>query len=153
MTQAARNIPALSVLLGLCLLVGCSDANDAGDIRVHDARVRQLLPGQLPGEGKTAAYLDLTNTGPAAVTLVQARSDHARSIEIHQTSRQGDLLSMRRVDSVRVAGKETVRLAPGGLHLMLFGVDNLPSSIEIELFWAHGEIIRVPFRQISIGAQ
>jgi copper(I)-binding protein len=139
----------LTLGLSLALLGGCPATPTAdGGIRADDARVRELLPGQ----DKTVAYLDLTNAGPEPITLIEARSRHARAIEIHQHTRNGNMISMRRVKSIPIPSSETVRLAPGGLHLMLFGVDTLAPSIEIQLLWAHGQVVNVPFRRVTIGA-
>ena len=134
----------------MALLAGCAPPSGAvSDVNVENARVRELLPGQ----SKTVAYLDLSNRGSAEVTLLKATSSHAKTIEIHQSTRRGNMVSMRRLDKVVIPGKETVRLAPGGLHLMLFGVERLPPSIEVELHWAHGEVMRVSFATVSFGAQ
>ena len=137
--------------LALCvtclpLLAGCPAGPTGAHIDVQDARVRQLLPGQT----KTVAYADLTNNSPRPINLVSAHSDSARSIEIHQSTTHGDMVAMRRVESIVIPGEETVRLAPGGLHLMLFGVADLPPHIDIELFWADGQVVSIPFRRTSI---
>ena len=134
----------------MALLGACQAPTEDGEsVRAEDARVRQLLPGQ----DKTAAYVDLYNDGAAPITLIGARSTHARAIEIHESVTAGDKVRMRRVKSVVIPGKETVRLAPGGLHLMLFGVEAVPASARIELLWAHGEALSVQFRQVAVGAQ
>ena len=150
--SCTHTLPRLRTIaaVALCaLLASCSGppAKTTG-IAADNARVRALLPGQ----SKTVGYVDLSNQGDSAVTLIKATSAHARVIEIHSTGRRGDMVTMRRVDSLEIPAKDTVRLAPGGLHLMLFGVEHLPPSIEIALHWATGDITRVSFARVNIGA-
>ena len=148
-TARWRAISRVCALALFGLLASCTDpsAQSAG-ITADNARVRALLPGQ----NKTVGYVDLSNHGEGAVTLIKATSAHASAIEIHTTGRRGDMVTMRRVDSLEIPGKETVRLTPGGLHLMLFGVERLPPSIEIELHWAAGDITHVAVARVNVGA-
>jgi copper(I)-binding protein len=73
-----------------------------------------------PGRNVAAAYFDGINRGPSAVDLVGARTDAARSVEIHTHIHQGELMQMRKVDAVTLPRDEPVAFAPGGNHLMLF---------------------------------
>jgi copper(I)-binding protein len=58
---------------------------------------------------------------------------------------------MRRLDDVTVAPGATVRFAPGGNHLMLFGVGELAPETELILHTSDGREIPVAFRPIPIG--
>jgi copper(I)-binding protein len=88
------------------------------EIVVHDAWVRGLPPGQ----GVTAAFMRLENTGTESRSLVGAKTTVAERAEIHQHVHSDGMMSMRRVQDLPVpAGKKTT-LQPGGYHLMLFGL-------------------------------
>ncbi len=126
-------------------LAGCSGE---GLLRVEDARVRDLIPGQ----DKTVAYLDLRNPGSAPVVLVGAESPQARAIEMHTTTRDGGVMRMRRLQQVEIPPGETIRFQPGGHHLMLFGVRSLQEHILIRLIFADGSRQEVAFRRVEIGA-
>jgi len=89
-----------------------------GDLSIADARVRPPMGGQ----SIAAAYLTVENAG-AADRLIAARSAAAEMIELHTNEKQGDVMTMRRVEAVDIPAGGSVELAPGGLHLMLFGVD------------------------------
>jgi copper(I)-binding protein len=69
-----------------------------------------------------AAYLELRNEAPAADRLVGALSPIAERIEIHEHRMADGVMSMGAVPSVDLPTGETVSLAPGGRHLMLFGL-------------------------------
>jgi copper(I)-binding protein len=143
-------IAAVVMALSLSLLAGCpATPDDANGIRAQNPWVREPLPGQ----SKTAAYLELRNNTSGPVTLIKAHSTHARAIEIHESTNKDGMVGMRRVDKVVIPGQETVRFAPGGLHLMLFGIDELPATVEVQLVLASEQTITVPFRRAAAGTQ
>lgn len=69
-----------------------------------------------------AAYMTLRNTGREADRLVSASTPIARTVELHTHVRDGDVMRMRPVRDIAVPAGETVRLRPGGLHVMLIGL-------------------------------
>lgn len=78
----------------------------------------RATPGQGAGQ-MTAAYLTLRSAGTQAERLIGARAEGAGAVEIHQTTRQGEVMRMAPVDGVDLPAGGTVALEPGGLHLML----------------------------------
>jgi copper(I)-binding protein len=55
------------------------------------------------------------------------------------------MMGMEPVDEIAVAATTTVRLEPGGLHLMLFGFEAaVGSTVELELTFGSGSAITVP---------
>ncbi len=102
----------LAVLLS-GLLAGPALAGPA--IEVADPWVRPTIPNR-PG----AAYLEIRNTGDTADRLVGARAEGAGKAELHKAEQLAGVMIMAPVDSVEVPAGGTARLAPGGLHIMLF---------------------------------
>jgi periplasmic copper chaperone A len=74
-----------------------------------------------PGARTAAAYLTITSTGEAD-RLLEAASSAARSVEIHTHVAEGGLQRMVQLAELTLPAGATVRLAPGGLHLMLVDV-------------------------------
>jgi copper(I)-binding protein len=75
------------------------------------------------GQGATGgAFMTLRNTGDQPDRLVSASSPTARSVELHATIRDGDLMRMRPVQAIEVPAGGSVTLQPGGLHIMLIGL-------------------------------
>ncbi len=66
-----------------------------------------------------AAYLTLENVGAENDALVEVRSDVAEKAEIHDMTMDDMVMRMRKLDRLALPASETVRLAPGGLHIML----------------------------------
>jgi copper(I)-binding protein len=76
---------------------------------------------------RTAGYLTIRNEGSVPDHLDSVESEAAREVELHETLLEGDVMRMRRVESVSVPAGGAVELAPAGLHLMLL---DLTRSLE-----------------------
>ncbi|PHR63208.1 MAG: hypothetical protein COA47_00915 [Robiginitomaculum sp.] len=119
------------VLAGLLslLITACLPAIEAApDITLSKAWVR------LPAGGRdiTGGYLVINNRGGADV-LLSASSSIAEEIEMHEHIMEDDMMKMREISALDVPKKQQLVFAPGGYHLMMFGVDGLFLGQEVEL--------------------
>ena len=74
------------------------------------------------------------------------RQSAAERVEIHTHEHDGDMMRMRRVEALDLPPGERVTLAPGGLHLMIFGVERFATDrIEMVLVFDDGTEQRVTF--------
>lgn len=73
------------------------------------------------GQSIAAGYCDIRNDGRAPVTIV-GFSGPVR-VAMHETRVQDGVARMRPVRAITVPAKSKTQLAPGGKHLMLFGMD------------------------------
>lgn len=87
-----------------------------GDIAVLEAWAR-ATPVKTGG-----AYLTLRNDGDAADRLVDASADIAEMAHLHQTIKENGVEKMRGVEGIDLPPHATVKLAPGGYHVMLMGL-------------------------------
>jgi len=131
-------------LLGLVLLPVCVQA-----LQVHNGYVRGLPPGQ----PNTAAFMELVNDTDATLQITGASSPLANKVELHQHSHEGGMMRMRQVDSLSIAPGSTVSLAPGGYHLMLFGlqralVDGEQVEIVLQLQGGKEHRVTLPVRSV-----
>lgn len=83
-------------------------------LSAQDAWVRAT-----PGVDVAAAYLTLHNAGTQPVVVNGVSSPAAGAAMIHETTLVNGQSKMRAHEPLRIAGGETVRFAPGGLHIML----------------------------------
>jgi copper(I)-binding protein len=116
MNRSIRN-----VLLGCLALAfwGPLQAGPAADlIEVRDPYARAVPPG-LPN---SAAFLALINNSAVAHALVGAESPVAKVVELHSHTMEGGMMRMRPVERIALPPGETVRLEPGGYHVMLIGL-------------------------------
>ena len=65
------------------------------------------------------AYLSITNNGKVAEALLAASSPVAAQVELHQTTIVDSMARMRPLSEVEIAPGATVKIEPGGIHLML----------------------------------
>ena len=72
--------------------------------------------------GNGGAFLTLRNTGTAPDRLLSASSPLARTTEIHETVREGEVMRMRPVSAIAIPAGGSVTLRPGGAHVMLVGL-------------------------------
>jgi len=102
----------LRMIVSICLL-GVAVLVQA-EVKMTDAWVRASNPGQ----SVAAAYVTLSS--PQDVTLVYAETERAGTVEMHSMTMQNGVMKMRSMEELPVPAGKPVKLAPGGLHLMLF---------------------------------
>lgn len=73
----------------------------------------------IPGNGMRAAYMALTNRAAQEIRITRVSSPQFGSVELHETAVEDGVAKMRSLETLRISRGETVRLAPGGKHLML----------------------------------
>jgi copper(I)-binding protein len=108
-----RNTHSFFRFIGFVCLIGWMGTVQA-EVKLTDAWVRASNPGQSVG----AAYVTLSS--PQDVTLVYVETERAGSVELHSMTMQNGIMKMRSVEALPVPAGKPVKLAPGGLHLMLF---------------------------------
>lgn len=107
----------------LALSLATAFAPPAQAIEISEAWAR----ANPPGSTLSAAFLSLQDDSGAGDRLLAASSPVAGRIELHQTSMEGDVMRMRRIDDgLPVPAGGNVELRPGGLHLMLL---DLPEAL------------------------
>ncbi len=99
---------------------------DAGAIQVSTAYVAEPITGD-----RTALYFTIENQGSVDDALISVKSPVARRVEIHRTTHSGGIARMQQISRVEVRANGRVRLAPGGLHIMLLDLERSPEVGEI----------------------
>jgi hypothetical protein len=86
------------------------------EVAISEAWVRASAPGQKVG----AAYMTLKSA--QAMKLVYVESASADEVEIHSMTMNNGIMKMRQLDALDLHPNKPEKLAPGGFHLMLFGL-------------------------------
>jgi len=96
------------------------------------------------GRDVTAAYFTARLLEGEIDRLVSARIDGADRVELHtHTMNEQGMMQMRQVGPQDLAAGETLDFAPGGLHLMVFGLAPIAEGDAVEgvlVFERAGEI-------------
>lgn len=96
----------------------------------------------------SAVYFLLENPGSHPIRLSAASTPAATTVEIHETTMEGDVMRMRPLENgITVAPGETVELRQGGLHIMLIGLVEplvegtaIPLTLTFEMLNDAGEV-------------
>lgn len=75
--------------------------------------------GQAMSGETSALYLHIANRAAAPVVILDVETAAARQVEFHETILENDVAVMQKLDSLVIAGGETLKLRPGGKHIML----------------------------------
>jgi len=102
-------------------------------IEVTNVWARATAPGQKVG----GVYMDLRSAAPAR--LVAVSSSAAATVEIHNMTMKNGIMRMFAVDGIDLPSGQTVKLAPGGYHVMLIDLkrplakgESVPVTLTIE---------------------
>lgn len=110
--------------LGLMILAAGVRADQS--IVVSDAWMREMPP-VVPN---AALYMTLTNDGTQPRRVLALEADWARSLELHESRQVDGMWQMQSLEALDIGPGEKRLLAPGGVHIMVFGVDSMPRAGE-----------------------
>ena len=134
-------------LLGLAMFSGSAAAeshsshNKAG-IKVMDAWVRAVPPTSK----MSAAYMIIHNNTEKENQLISAETDVAKSVELHNVRKKGEMMEMYQVESIAVPAKSNAKLEPGSYHVMLIGLNGalkVGDEVELTLNFEHGPAVTI----------
>jgi copper(I)-binding protein len=136
-----RLVPLLALML---VVVACGSGSSSvapSAPAIDGAWVRPPMGADLPAAG----YMTITG-GTTDDALVAAGSPVAGEVQIHETMAGGSgMTGMRPVEQIPVSAGATVKLEPGGYHLMLMDLTEVPavgSTVQITLtFETAGDIV------------
>ena len=87
-------------------------------VRVFDAWARATILASRPG----AAYLTIESA--AEDRLLGVTTPVAGQVMIHAVEKDGDVSRMKHIETLELPSGERFTLAPGGMHLMLMGLQD-----------------------------
>jgi len=106
-----------------------SAGDPSGELELRDAWVEPPAAGRGPAGG----FLTVANGSERAYRLIGASSPAAGRVEIHRSWIEDGVAHMERVKRLAIGPGETLRLEPGGLHLMLFDAPGLSAANAVAL--------------------
>ncbi len=111
-------------LLTLAALCGLSTAALAHEYEAGSLHIVHPWARAMPAAAPTAAaYLTVRNQGEAADRLLGADTPRAETVELHRHVHADGLMKMEPVEGgLEIPAGGELKVAPGGYHLMLFGL-------------------------------
>ncbi|AOS96780.1 hypothetical protein AUP74_01321 [Microbulbifer aggregans] len=112
----------------------------------------------LPGLSTSAAYLELKNHAREgrSLTGVEIAQSAQALASLHTTVERDGISRMRPVEALAIPAGQSVKMAPGGLHVMLEGVKlRAGDNLSLRLLFANGEIREVvlPVRGLQADSE
>jgi periplasmic copper chaperone A len=130
----------------------------AQEVRAGDLTITQAWSRATPGGAKVAGgYLTIENKGSTSDQLIGGSGDVTDRIEVHEMTTSNGVMTMRALDNgLVIEPGKTVKLAPGGYHLMMFDLksplkqgDKLPVTLEFE----RAGKVKLSFEVQGVGSQ
>ena len=130
----------------------------ADEIKAGDLVITQAWSRATPGGAKIGGgYLTIQNKGSAADRLIGGSADIADKVQVHEMATTNGVMTMRPLDKgLSIEPGKTVKLAPGGYHLMLRDLksplkqgDQVPVTLEFE----KAGKVKLTFDVQDVGAQ
>ncbi len=124
-----------------------------GDLHIEAPMLRATAPNAPVAGG----FLRIENTGDTGDTLIAASiaGDIARRVELHEMAMNDGVMSMFEVEGgIALPAGEIVVLAPGGLHIMLMGLQEPlveGDTHSVTLTFAEAGEITLDFPVLSLG--
>jgi len=109
----------------------------------------------LKGVNMTAGYVNIKNETAKEIEIKLKSVEKFKAFETHETIEEAGVMAMKKVDSFKIKKGETLKLEPGGRHLMLFdpiGKISLGSSLKV-VFTVDGKEESVKFKIVSRESQ
>src|SRR3954463_8295570 len=130
----------------------------AEDVKAGDLVISQAWSRATPGGAKIAGgYLTIENKGTAADRLIGGSGDIAGKVEVHEMAMNNGVMTMRALDKgLPIEPGKTVKLAPGGYHLMLMDLKNplkQGDKVPLELQFENAGKVTVSLDVQGVGAQ
>ena len=131
----------------------------AHDYTLGDLRIDHPWTRATGERSPTAAgYLTIRNMGATPDRLVSAETPRAGRVEIHEMTMTDGVMRMRPIPDggIVIPAGEEVRLAPGGLHLMIMGPQGAftqGSRIPLTLVFERAGRIQVELAVEAAGAR
>jgi copper(I)-binding protein len=115
-------------LVTLALLFVSAPFAFAHEFKAGDLEIEHPWSRAVPAGAKVAGgYFTITNSGGSPDRLLSISSDISEKAELHEMGVKDGVMTMRPVDGgLEIPAGGKVSLAPGGYHLMFFGLKRQP---------------------------
>lgn len=152
-TRAFAGIVGAVLAATFALAVNAGEITRAGTLEIDSPWARASVGTTRP----SAAYVTIRNTGDRPERLIEVTTPVAGHAETHAMAHEGGMMKMRPAGPLEIPPEGELRLAPGGLHIMLMELkEPLEEGAGLALtlvFETAGEVtVEVPVAAIGAAA-
>jgi hypothetical protein len=152
------NKPIRTVASAIAFSLLSIAAVQAAEVKVGDLVITEAWSRATPGGAKVAGgFLTIENKGASADRLLAGSADVAGKFEIHEMSMDNGVMKMRQLDKgLPIEPGKTVKLAPGGYHVMLMdlkGALKEGEKVPVTLQFEKAGKVQVELDVAGIGAK
>ena len=131
----------IGFVLAALMSAMCATSALAEDVKAGDLVISQGWTRATPGGAKIGGgFLTIENKGTVPDKLIGASADAAGKIEVHEMAVTDGVMKMRPLENgLAIEPGKSVKLAPGGYHLMMMDLKNplkegekLPVTLQFE---------------------
>ena len=117
-----------SIFAGVAVLIFLASTSFAHEYNIGSLHIGHPWSRATPkGANVAAGYLVIDNKGAASDRLIGGSSEISGRFEIHEMSMTGGVMKMRPLEKgIEIAPGKSVKLEPGGYHLMFIGLKQSP---------------------------
>ena len=112
----AKNILLMCLLIIMTVFIAGCQSQDS--VQFSDVWARPGL-----ADGNSAVFFMVENSTSEDDRILSAASEVAGAVELHKSSMVDDVMRMEKQDFVALPTGEEVLFKPGGLHIMLIGLN------------------------------
>ena len=146
-TLSAKKL-ALLPLLATLSMPGL--ALSSQDIEIIEPYARAVTAAQ----SNSAVFMRLRNNSDKEHKIINAKGNVSSVVELHTHVNDNGVMRMRKVNEISIPPNSTTELKPGGLHIMLIGLDkglNVGDKVELEIEFADNSkaVINAPVKNIK----
>ena len=123
--------------------------SDHGKIKIKDPWARASI------SKNGVSYLEIMNHGNHAEKLVGVAAPIAKRVELHTHKNDSGIMRMRQIKSIPLPPNGTVKLKPGGHHVMMIGLNRklkMGEEFPLTLFFEKSGNITVTVKIRHAGA-
>jgi len=148
------------VAIAAVAILWCSLAAPAGaqEVKVGDLVITQAWTRATPGGAKiSGGYLTIENRGSSPDRLIGGSADVAGKVEVHEMAMNNGVMTMRPLEKgLSIEPGKTLKLAPGGYHLMMFDLKSplkQGEKLSVTLEFEKAGKVQVSLDVAGVGAQ
>lgn len=120
------------------------------DIEIIEPYARAVTAAQ----SNSAVFMQLKNNSGKEHKIINATGNVSSTVELHTHVNDNGVMRMRKVNEISIPANSTTELKPGGLHIMLIGLNkglNVGDDVELEITFADNSkaVITAPVKNIK----